>query len=156
MVPERVERDRATNEARVSIDADVAAAIAVHCLRAVPDEGCGLLGAAPGAGRIDRWFPVRNAARSARRYVVDAADHLKADRQAEQEGREIVGVFHSHTHTDAYPSPTDIAEAPDPGWHYVVVSLRGEVPSIRSFRISDGKVAEEPLAVAKGSTGGRG
>ena len=77
--------------------------------------------------------------------MVEPSDHLKADRQAEAEGREIIGVFHSHTHTDAYPSATDVAEAPDPDWHYLVVSLRAEAPSIRSFRIADGVVTEEPL-----------
>ena len=39
-------------------------------------------------------------------------------------GLEIIGVVHSHTHTEAYPSPTDVAQAPDPSWHYVIVSLR--------------------------------
>ena len=56
-------------------------------------------------------------------------------------------MFHSHTHTDAYPSATDIAQAPDPDWHYVLVSLRGEAPSVRSFRISGAVVVEEPVAI---------
>ena len=51
--------------------------------------------------------------------------------------------MHSHTHTDAYPSPTDIAQAPDPDWHYVIVSLRDDVPMLRSYRIIDGTVDEE-------------
>ena len=129
----------------VAISAAVLTEIAAHCLRAVPEEGCGLLAAEGSRAAIDRWFPAENAAHSARRYIVDPADHIKADRQAEEEGREIVGVFHSHTHTDAYPSPTDVAEAPDPCWHYVVVSLRGEVPSIRSFNIANGMITEESL-----------
>ena len=60
---------------------------------------------------------------------------MRADRDAEAHGVEIIGVFHSHTHTDAYPSPTDIAQAPDPGWHYVLVSLRDTHPVVRSYRI---------------------
>ena len=49
------------------------------------------------------------------------------------------------THSDAYPSPTDVAQAPDPEWHYVLVSLR-DVPSvIRSFRITDGEIHEEDV-----------
>ena len=51
-------------------------------------------------------------------------DHLRADRDAEGRGLEIIGVMHSHTHTEAYPSPTDVAQAPDPAWHYVIVSLK--------------------------------
>jgi proteasome lid subunit RPN8/RPN11 len=56
-----------------------------------------------------------------------------------------VGVYHSHTHTDAYPSPTDVAQAPDPTWHYVLVSLREDEPMVRSYRIVDGAVTEEPV-----------
>jgi proteasome lid subunit RPN8/RPN11 len=79
-------------------------------------------------------------------YEVDPRDHLRADRDAEERGLEIIGVAHSHTHTDAYPSPTDIGQAPDPGWHYVLVSLRDE-PVCRSYRILDGNPAEEPVVL---------
>lgn len=119
--------------------------IVAHCLQRLPDEACGLLAAAPGDDTAQRCFPTRNAAASAKLYTVDPQDHLRADRQAEAEGLEIVGVFHSHTHTDAYPSPTDVAQAPDPAWHYVIVSLRHDVPSLRSYRIVDGSVSEEPV-----------
>ena len=95
-----------------------------------------------------RCFPTRNAAASSRLYTVDPADHLRADREAEAEGYSIIGVFHSHTHTDAYPSPTDVAQAPDPAWHYVLVSLRDEVASVRSYRIVDGTITEEPIVEA--------
>jgi proteasome lid subunit RPN8/RPN11 len=79
-------------------------------------------------------------------YEVDPRDHLRADRDAEDRGLQIIGVVHSHTHTDAYPSPTDIAQAPDPSWHYVVVSLRDE-PVGRSYRILDGNPVEEHVVV---------
>jgi proteasome lid subunit RPN8/RPN11 len=78
-------------------------------------------------------------------YEVEPLDHLKADRDAEGRGFEIVGVYHSHTHTDAYPSPTDVAQAPDPSWHYVLVSLKDPEPVVRSYRIVDGAITEEPV-----------
>jgi proteasome lid subunit RPN8/RPN11 len=56
-------------------------------------------------------------------------------------------VFHSHTHTEAYPSPTDVAQAPDPSWHYVIVSLRDRSPSIRSYRIVDQVITEESVEI---------
>ena len=59
----------------------------------------------------------------------------------------LLGVWHSHTHTDAYPSPTDIAQAPDPGWHYVLVSLRDTHPVVRSYRIIEDRVEEEQVAL---------
>ena len=109
-------------------------------------EICGLLAGEAGSERVTRFYPCRNAAASARVYEVDPRDHLRADRDAEDHGMQIVGVAHSHTHTDAYPSPTDIAQAPDPAWHYVLVSLR-EDPVVRSYRILDGNPAEEPVVV---------
>jgi proteasome lid subunit RPN8/RPN11 len=86
-------------------------------------------------------------AASAKLYTVDPGEHLRADRDAESRGIEIIGVFHSHTHTDAYPSPTDIAQAPDPGWHYVLVSLRDTYPTLRSYRIHGDVVEEESVVV---------
>ena len=76
-----------------------------------------------------------NAAASARVYTVDPLDHLQAERDADDRGREIIGVVHSHTHTEPYPSPTDVAQAPDPAWHYVIVGLKRDAPEIRSYRI---------------------
>ncbi len=57
--------------------------------------------------------------------------------------------MHSHTHTDAYPSPTDVAQAPDPGWHYIIVSLRQDAPVLRSYRIIDETISEEPVVVVR-------
>jgi proteasome lid subunit RPN8/RPN11 len=127
---------------------DVYSQMVGHSLRALPDEACGLLSGDPATGVVDRCYPTRNAAASARLYTVDPGDHLRADRDAEERGSEIIGVFHSHTHTDAYPSPTDVGQAPDPGWHYVLVSLRDVVPMVRSYRIHGEVVEEEPVVVA--------
>jgi proteasome lid subunit RPN8/RPN11 len=116
-----------------------------HALDDLPNEACGLLAAAPGTVKAERIYRCRNAAASSRLYEVEPIDHLKADRDAEARGLEIVGVYHSHTHTDAYPSPTDVNQAPDPEWHYVLVSLKDAEPVVRSFRIVDGTITEEPL-----------
>ena len=109
----------------------------------LPIEACGLLGGDPLTGRVERFYPCRNVAESSRIYEVDPKDHLRADRDAEDRGLEIIGVMHSHTHTEAYPSPTDVARAVDPNWHYVIVSLRDEAPVLHSYRIQDDTIAEE-------------
>ena len=96
------------------------------------------------------FYPCRNAARSSRVYTVDPRDHLRADRDAEQRGLEIIGVMHSHTHTEAYPSPTDVRQAPDPAWHYVIVSLKRDEAALRSYRIVDGEIAEEGVGLGDG------
>jgi proteasome lid subunit RPN8/RPN11 len=116
-----------------------------HCLTGLPDEACGLLGGNPDTGEAVTCYPTRNLAASAKLYTVDPKEHLRADRDAEGGGNSIIGVFHSHTHTEAYPSATDVAQAPDPSWHYVLVSLRDIQPVVRSYRIVDGVITEEPV-----------
>jgi proteasome lid subunit RPN8/RPN11 len=125
-----------------------------HCYDGLPLEACGLLagpkGTGAGAGgdaKATVCYPTRNAARSSRVYEVHGLDYRDADDDADAKGLEILGVFHSHTHTDPYPSPTDVASALFPQWHYVLVSLRDEAPMTRSYRIVDGKIAEEPVVV---------
>ena len=122
-----------------------------HALQGLPLEACGLLVGDPGSPEapIVRFVPCRNAAESAVVYTVHPVDHLKADRAAEDEGLAIIGVMHSHTHTDAYPSPTDVASAPDPSWHYVIVSLRDDEPMLRSYVIADGTIAEERVELVE-------
>ncbi len=116
-----------------------------HCLASYPEEGCGLLVGPPDGSAVTRCVPTGNVAASAKLYTVDPRAHLRAERDAEEKGLAVVGVFHSHTHTDPYPSPTDVVQAPDPSWHYVLVSLRHELASVRSYRIVGGAVAEEPI-----------
>lgn len=124
-------------------------AVLAHAYDELPFEMCGLLAGPAGTGDVRRFYPCRNAARSARVYTVDPRDHLQADRDAEAAGWEVLGVVHSHTHTPAHPSPTDIAQAPDPGWHYAIVSLADGAPALRSWRIEGGKTDEEAVVVAE-------
>jgi [CysO sulfur-carrier protein]-S-L-cysteine hydrolase len=115
-----------------------------------PLEACGLLGGSEdgqGTATVSTCYPATNVAASSRVYEVEPRALLRADRAAEESGIQLVGVYHSHTHTDARPSPTDIAQAPDPDWHYVLVSLRDVHPSVRSWMIRDGKTTEEPVVL---------
>ena len=112
-----------------------------------PDEMCGLIAGPPGADSAVAYYPCRNAARSARVYTIDPTDHLRAERDADDHDWEVNGVVHSHTHSEPYPSPTDVGQAPDPAWHYVIVSLKRDAPEVRSYRIVDGEITEELLAV---------
>ena len=127
-----------------------------HAYAGLPDEACGLLGGDAGSGHVSVFYPCGNAAASARVYTVEPRDHLRADRDADGRGLEIVGVMHSHTHTEACPSPTDVAQAPDPAWHYVIVSLKRELPVLRSYRIVDGAISEEPVGLLTESLGNEG
>jgi proteasome lid subunit RPN8/RPN11 len=122
-------------------------AMIAHAFDCLPEEACGLMAGDYGGTAAPRFFPCRNAAASAKLYTVDTRDMLRADREAEDDGMEIVGVMHSHTHTDAYPSPTDIGQAVDSNWHYLIVSLKYDDPVVRSYHIADGAVTEEPVTI---------
>lgn len=115
-----------------------------HTYDGYPLEACGLL---VGRGnQVVRFVPCTNEAASARIYTIPPKEHLRAEMAAEDDGLEIIGVFHSHTHSEPYPSPTDVAQAPDPAWHYVIVSLKREAPEARSFRIVGDTITEEPIS----------
>ncbi|HET6775149.1 MAG TPA: M67 family metallopeptidase [Acidimicrobiales bacterium] len=131
----------------LSLTEDVWHQMVGHAYDGLPDEACGLLAGDPVGGLASVFYPCRNAAESSRVYTVDPGDHLRADRDAERRGLEIVGVMHSHTHTEAYPSPTDVAQAPDPSWHYVIVSLKRESAVLRSYRIAGGEITEEAVGL---------
>ena len=137
-----------SSNAVLTLTRDVWAQMVGHAYDGLPDEACGLLGGDPASGKVRVFYPCRNAAASSRVYTVDPRDHLAADRDAERRGLELVGVMHSHTHTEAYPSPTDVAQAPDPTWHYIIVSLKADAPVLRSYRIVDGTISEEPVGLA--------
>ena len=129
----------------LSFEARAFAEVIGHAYDGYPLEACGLL-----VGRgltVHRFVPCTNEAASARIYSIPGKELLRAERAAEDDGLEVIGVFHSHTHSEPYPSPTDVAQAPDPNWHYVIVSLKRESPETRSYRIVDGVISEERIAV---------
>ena len=96
------------------------------------------------------WESRRAALSPCRRGRTPSLDHLKTGRHAEDQGWEIIGVVHSHTHSAAYPSPTDVSQSPDPAWRYVIVGLKRAAPAIRSYWIRDGVVTEHPIEVWDG------
>ena len=120
-------------------------AMAAHAIACYPEEMCGLLIGAAGSNEVTRFVPCTNIAHSALVYTIDPKEHLRAELAAEAEGLEVIGCAHSHTHTEAYPSTTDVAQAPDPGWHYVIVSLKTGEPRPRSFRIEGETITEEAI-----------
>jgi proteasome lid subunit RPN8/RPN11 len=105
------------------------------------------------AGPADSDRPVRfiemlNSAASPTYYEFDSMEQLRVWQAMEQADEEPVVIYHSHTATEAYPSRTDIARAQEPNAHYVLVSTADpDVSPVRSYRILDGVVTEEPVEV---------
>lgn len=127
----------------LNISATVLEQIGAHAISCYPEEACGLLVGTSDTNTVLEFHSCVNVAHSARVYTLDPTQHLRIERDAEIRGLEVIGVMHSHTHTEAYPSSTDVAQAPDPGWHYMIVTLMRGVAEPRSFRIVDGHISEE-------------
>src|SRR3989337_1562945 len=120
-----------------------------HCIAHKPNEACGLL--VMKEGDVARVVLMTNAAQSSTRYAFDSKETL-ITLEIEDEGFEW-SVFHSHTRTEAYPSPTDIKHATETT-PYVIVSIAGDDPVVRAFRIAktdwrdpQGEVTEVPVEI---------
>ena len=117
-----------------------------HAREDVPNECCGIIAGKDGA--VTQLYRAKNAEASPYRYNVDPKDLLRIYRDLESRGWDLLVIYHSHTHTEAYPSPTDQKLAAWPDAIYVIVSLEDEEkPVVRAFQIKDEKVAEEELRV---------
>ncbi|MEX1130130.1 MAG: M67 family metallopeptidase [Vicinamibacterales bacterium] len=119
-------------------------AVVGHARREDPMECCGLL---IGAGDdVLESRPARNLRQSRTAYLVDPEDHFAAIRAARAAGLAVVGGYHSHPRSIPVPSVTDIAEATDPEFLYVIVSLAATEPEIAAYRIRSGVAFPFPIS----------
>jgi proteasome lid subunit RPN8/RPN11 len=120
--------------------------IVEQALREFPNEACGVIAAE--AGSPVKVFPIRNADASPATYRLDAREQLRVFEELDDRGWDLWAIYHSHTHSEAYPSETDRRLAFYPDARYVLVSLQDrEHPVLRSFFIRDGAVEEEELTL---------
>jgi proteasome lid subunit RPN8/RPN11 len=118
--------------------------IVAHAREDAPNECCGII--AGNDGRAVRLFRATNAEASPYRYSVDPKDLFRIYRECEEKDWNFLAIYHSHTASEAYPSPTDVRLAFWPEAYYILVSLQAAAkPVVRAFRILDGAVAEEEL-----------
>ncbi|WP_433194904.1 Mov34/MPN/PAD-1 family protein [Nocardia sp. CA-107356] len=130
------------------IRADLVEAMVAHARADHPDEACGVIAGPEGADRPERFIAMVNAERSPTFYRFDSGEQLKVWRAMDDADETPVVIYHSHTATEAYPSRTDISYASEPFAHYVLISTRDpEQHELRSYRIVDGEVTEEPVEV---------
>jgi proteasome lid subunit RPN8/RPN11 len=126
-------------------------AMVAHARADHPDEACGLIAGPEGTGEPERHIPMTNAARSTTFYEFDAEEWKREYDRMWDNDEEVVVAYHSHTHTEAYPSRSDAGIASElglPGAHYVLVTTKDpETAEVRSFRIADGVITEEPIEV---------
>ena len=135
----------------LTLDPALHAKIVAHARADHPDEACGIIAGPAGSDRPERFIPMLNAERSPTFYRFDSTEQFRVWREMDERGEEPIVIYHSHTATEAYPSRTDISYASEPDAHYVLVSTRDlEQTEFRSFRIAEGVVAEEDVAVTDG------
>lgn len=123
-----------------------------HALAARPRECCGVLlgrgrGSTGGVASpaILEAVPAKNLAEDANRFLIDPKDHIDARRDGRARGLEVVGFYHSHPRSAAFPSPTDLADATYPDLLQLIVSLERETVDVRAFRLEHGNFEEIPL-----------
>ena len=122
--------------------------IVAHAREDHPDEACGIIAGPAGSDTATRLVRMLNAERSPTFYRFDSGEQLRLYRQMDAADEEVIVVYHSHTGTEAYPSRTDISYAGEPQAHYLLVSTREpDTEEIRSYRIRDGVVTEEPVEI---------
>ena len=117
-----------------------------HGLAGFPNEACGLL--AGKEGRPVKFFAMSNQDASPVSYRLDPTEQLRVFTELEDEGWELLDIFHTHTHSEAYPSETDLKQAFYPEATYLVMSLSDRAhPVLRGFTMQDGEVSEREVRV---------
>jgi proteasome lid subunit RPN8/RPN11 len=130
----------------VKISQQLVDEMVAHARDDVPNECCGMIGGCDGVA--SRVLRVKNAAASPLRYEMDPKEMFEAYKALEAEG-ELLGIYHSHTKSAAYPSQTDVNQGQNwPDQVYVIVSLAdADAPDVKAFWLRDLKIADAELDV---------
>jgi proteasome lid subunit RPN8/RPN11 len=136
---------------RLSLPRAIADALLDHARSEVPNEACGLLAGDLASGRATTFHPARNTEASPLRYNVHPDDLVRIIFGIEDAGEDLVGIFHSHTHTPAVPSATDLRTAQYPDAFYVLATLSDPDAepgdALRAWRIRGGASTEIALRI---------
>ena len=117
--------------------------VLAHCHSRYPKEACGILA---GTDRVEQVYPMRNVEDSPIGYSMDPKEQLTIEKEMRQHRQRILGIYHSHTASDAYPSSVDVSLAISPDISYVLVSLKNQQhPIVKSYRINGTTVTEEDV-----------
>ena len=128
----------------VTLSAALREEMIAHCRSTFPKEACGLL--AGKDGTVAQVYPMTNVEDSPIGYSLDPKEQLMVEKQMRQRGQRMVGIFHSHTATDAYPSSVDVSLAISPDVSYVLVSLKDQAkPDVKSYRIDGTTITPEEV-----------
>lgn len=133
------------------ISQDLVDEIVAHAWEDAPNECCGMVGGVDGvATAVHR---VANAAASPLRFEMDPQEQYNAWKAIEDDGGELLAIYHSHTKSPAYPSQTDVNQAvawPDPVW--LIVSLQEpDAPDVKGYWLRERKIADAEVLIEETS-----
>jgi len=131
----------------ISIDRGCEKLVLDHVSKGYPHEACGIL--AGKDRKVLKVYTMANLSDTPRIfYYLDPAEQLKVFKDIRQRGMEMLGHYHSHVDSEAYPSERDIKLAFYPESLMVIVGVTSESPgALKGFRVVEGRVKEEELAV---------
>ncbi|MDP2718970.1 MAG: M67 family metallopeptidase [Dehalococcoidia bacterium] len=117
-----------------------------HAREKDPVECCGLL--AGKSRRVSKVYRVTNSAASATRYLMEPRELIEIFREIDTNGWDILAIYHSHTHTESYPSQTDLDLAYWSDPLYIIISLEDKPhPKVRAFHIEKGMIEEREIKI---------
>lgn len=133
----------------IKLEKELFTQIVSHCIKEFPNEACGIL-----AGKdttIEKVYEMANVDKSPESYLMDGQDQLKIMKDIRNSNLEMLGIYHSHVASPAYPSRQDVELAFYPEVSYVIISIKDkENPNIRSFKIEEEKIIEEEVRIVEG------
>lgn len=132
----------------MKISQDLIDEMVAHAREDLPNECCGMVGGRD--GEATAVIRVANAAASPLRYEMDPQGQFNALKAIEDDGGELLGIYHSHTKSAAYPSQTDVNQAVAwPDQIYLIVSLADHAaPDVKAFLLKDLKIDDVALDVS--------
>ena len=120
--------------------------ILTHCRSAYPKEACGVLAGQDGV--VAQVYPMTNVDDSPIGYSLNPAEQLAVEKQMRQRGQRMIGIYHSHTASEAYPSSVDVSLAISSDVSYVLISLKNRSrPEFKSYRIDGATVSLEEVVI---------
>jgi proteasome lid subunit RPN8/RPN11 len=119
--------------------------IVEHARKEAPLECCGIL--AGKNGGVQKAFKLKNEEQSPVRYSISPQEQIKVFEEMEKDSLDMIAIYHSHTHTPAFPSETDVKLAFYPEVSSVIISLMEEIPVIKAFRIRKDRIEPEEIEV---------
>src|SRR3989338_3578773 len=130
----------------LTIKKDFFGLIIKHCKQEFPNEACGLV--AGKDGRVEKIYEMVNTDKSPESFLMDPQEQLKITKEIRSLGLEMIGIYHSHLASEAYPSEHDLRLALYPEDSYAIITLKDKNnPKIKSYKIVEGKISEEEVRI---------